>query len=447
MSVTVPLNTLSLDQRRHIARECKCKETRKQNTRQPIRGAIEVLEAYSVDTETDLCYLPMVYGQSIGLPRKSRELCRSTQLNFNKSLYPEQEEIIAEVRPSLKNTGAALINLSTGMGKTLTAVYIATRLIKLQTLIIIPGITVLIPQWVEEITESTGGRVQILKGKTVPDPEADFYIVNAMNLPKISRTSLEGIGLVIVDEVHAAFTRSRLPALLHVSARYVIGLSATPFRSDGFHKTALPLFFGNAIVSRKTNRAHDYYKVTTEFTPETRQSNAGCLDWGYILEQQADCTDRDDIVIQLVQQHPERTILIFCKRTSQVVRLGERLVSEGFTADTLYGNKTEFDRSCQVLVSTVQKTSTGFNWPKIDMLIFAADISGNNSTEDGNYYIQNLGRGMRRRDSRPIVFDIVDNNGVLNRHHKNRVKISKQNGGVFRGEYQFPIITEPEIAV
>jgi len=435
MSVTVPLNTLTLEQRRHIARECKCKETRKQNTRQPIRGAVEVLEAYSVDTETDLCYLPMVYGQSIGLPRKSRDLCRSIRLNFNKSLYPEQEEILAEVRPSLKNTGAVLISIPTGAGKTLTAVYIATRLIKLQTLIIIPGITVLIPQWVEEITESTGGMVQILKGKTVPNPEADFYVVNALNLPKIPRDSLQTVGTVIVDEVHAAFTRSRLPALLHISARYIIGLSATPFRPDGFHNTAMPLFFGSTVVSRRLNREHDYYKITTDFTPETRQSNAGCLDWGYILEQQGDCTDRDNIVVQLVADHPERTVLVFCKRTSHVTRLGERLVSEGFAADTLYGSKTTFDKTSQVLVSNVQKSGVGFNWKSVDMIIIAADIAGVGTEEEGNYFVQYLGRSMRRRDSRPVVFDIVDNNGVLKRHHKNRVKLAKKVGGFFHGEY------------
>ena len=311
-------------------------------------------------------------------------------------------------------------------------------MLKLLCLIVIPGITVLIPQWVEEIAESCGGVVQILKGKTVPNPDADFYVVNAMNLPKLSRAVLTGVGTVIVDEVHAAFTRSRLPALLHVDTRYLIGLSATPFRPDGFHNTAMPLFFGSNVVSRRLNREHDYYKITTDFAPETRQSNAGCLDWGYVLEQQAEHLPRDDIVVDLVAAHPERTVLVFCKRTSHVVRLGERLQQDGFTADTLYGSKTSFDRSCQVLVSNVQKSGVGFNWKSVDMIIIAADIAGVGAEQDGNYFVQYLGRSMRRRDSRPVVFDIVDRNGVLGKHHRNRVKLATKVGGVFHGEYQFP---------
>lgn len=438
MSLTISLNTLDLDRRRQIARECKCIEKRKKTGRQPmIRGAAEVLEAYSVDTSTDLCHLPMVYAQKIGIQRKPREDCRSIRLNFNKRLYPEQEEIIEEIRPGLRRTGAVLISIPTGAGKTLTSVYIATKMVKLQTLIIIPGITVLIPQWVEEITESCGGTVQILKGKTVPDPTADFYVVNAMNLPKISRESLSEIGLVIVDEVHAAFTNSRLPALLHVTTRYIIGLSATPFRPDGFHNTALPLFFGETIVSRRLNREHDYYKITTDFTPETRQSAAGCLDWGYILEQQGNALERDEIVTNLVKEHPDRTVLVFCKRTSHVLRLAEKLSSEEIPTDTLYGNKAVFDRSCRVLVSNVQKSGCGFNWKSVDMIIIAADIAGVGTEEEGNYFVQYIGRSMRRRDSRPIIFDIVDNNGVLIRHHKNRLKLAKKVGGVFLGEYAF----------
>ena len=121
MSVTTDLNQLSLDQRRTIARECTCKELRKQSTRQPIRGEAEILEAYSVNG--DVVHLPLVYGQTrLNLERKPRDSCRKIRLNFQKSLYPEQEEIISEIRPGLKRHGTALIRIPTGAGKTLTAV-------------------------------------------------------------------------------------------------------------------------------------------------------------------------------------------------------------------------------------------------------------------------------------------------------------------------------------
>ena len=57
------------------------------------------------------------------------------------------------------------------------------------------------------------------------------------------------------------------------------------------------------------------------------------------------------------------------------------------------------------MIGTCQKVGTGFNHPKLDTLILAADIQ--------QYFIQYLGRIFRVKKGEPMVFDLVDNNNIL----------------------------------
>ena len=51
------------------------------------------------------------------------------------------------------------------------------------------------------------------------------------------------------------------------------------------------------------------------------------------------------------------------------------------------------------------KTGTGFDHPKMDCLILASDLE--------SYFVQILGRVLRRPDIKPIVFDFVDDNPAI----------------------------------
>jgi len=73
------------------------------------------------------------------------------------------------------------------------------------------------------------------------------------------------------------------------------------------------------------------------------------------------------------------------------------------------------------LVGTTSKCGTGFDFPKLDCLILASDIQ--------QYYIQALGRVLRRPDVEPIVFDLVDENHILRLHFESRVEVYKRIGG------------------
>ena len=45
------------------------------------------------------------------------------------------------------------------------------------------------------------------------------------------------------------------------------------------------------------------------------------------------------------------------------------------------------------------------------------------------YFIQYLGRIFRTKEGLPIIFDLVDNNSILNKHWNTRRKIYQDHGG------------------
>ena len=109
------------------------------------------------------------------------------------------------------------------------------------------------------------------------------------------------------------------------------------------------------------------------------------------------------------------------KRIEQSEYIYSRLVEEGESVTNLIGKKQDFDKEARILVATVTKTGTGFDHPKMDCLILASDLE--------NYFIQILGRVLRRPDVKPIVFDLVDKNPILDKHYRTRKKVYEDIGG------------------
>ena len=73
------------------------------------------------------------------------------------------------------------------------------------------------------------------------------------------------------------------------------------------------------------------------------------------------------------------------------------------------------------MIGTVSKVGVGFDHPRLDTLLLAADVE--------EYFIQYLGRVFRRQDTVPIIFDIVDKNPIIEKHYKTRKEVFIEHGG------------------
>ncbi len=223
----------------------------------------------------------------------------------------EQIKVKNEALTSLNKNGSCLISLYTGGGKTFTSINIACQ-IKLRTLIVVNKI-VLIKQWKDSILKvCPSARIQTLQSTSVFE-DCDFYIINAINVQKKGTTFFKDIGTLILDECHLIMAEQLSKCMLNIYPRYLIGLSATPYREDGLDPL-LNFYFGENKIIRLLRREHIVYKVNTGFTPEVTLTKDGKINWSSLLDSICNNNDRNEIIINIVKKFSDRNILILSKR-------------------------------------------------------------------------------------------------------------------------------------
>ena len=377
-------------------------------------------EIQPFDIVNDDIYLPFYYGSNeLNISRPERKNFPSMNIKFEGELRDEQIVVKKDALKKLTDKGCTILSLHTGFGKTILAINLACN-IKLKTLVIVNKI-VLIKQWEDSILKfCPTALVQKLTTKTKLK-DSDFYIMNAMNIEKMGRNFFQSIGLVICDEAHMLVAETLSRSLQYLTPRYLIGLSATPYRLDGLNKL-LDLYFGEDKIVRDMNREHIIYRVNTgiEIEMEILEST-GKVNWGAVLKSQSDNQERNELIIRIIREFKDRNFLVLCKRVEQATYLFNKLKEVDEHVDNLIGSKQEFDTDCRILVGIHQKVGTGFDWAKADALLLATSLK--------SYFIQSLGRVFRRRDTTPIVFDLVDNNFILLKHFKSRAEVYKNVGG------------------
>jgi superfamily II DNA or RNA helicase len=382
-----------------------------------IKGPPKYIYPYEVDEYNNI-FLPFSYNTNIDRP--SREVLGKINSVFEGKLYEEQEDIKKECITNLNKTGSTLIAARTGFGKSALAINIAVS-IKLKTLIIVNRV-VLTTQWKESILSfSPKSKVQILGSKKVSiDDDVDFYIINAINIIKRKQEEYSKIGTIICDEIHLILADKLSKCMTYLCPRYMIGLSATPYRNDGLD-VLFDLYFGKNKIVRKLYRKHDVYVVNTNIKPKVEKTIDGKINWNSIIDSLSTNIDRNKIILDLVNYFPSKVLLIVTKRVEQAEYLYQKLKENGESVDYLIGSKQEFDNKCRILIGTIQKVGVGFDFKQLDGLILAIDVE--------SYFIQILGRIFRRRDNVPFVFDLVDDNPILKKHFETRKNIYLECGG------------------
>ena len=104
----------------------------------------------------------------------------------------------------------------------------------------------------------------------------------------------------MVDEIHCIMAEGLSKCMQRIVPRYVIGLSATPYREDGLN-ILLDLYFGKRKIYRKLHRKHIVYKMKTGFTPTVELANNGRINWGVVLDSQANDVKRNETIINIVK--------------------------------------------------------------------------------------------------------------------------------------------------
>lgn len=397
-------------------------------------------EQYSVDQESgkdithirDEMIVPFAYAVDKKMSIPAREMYRQLgkRAVFTGELRDAQKTVSASAKKILSATKSVLLSMPCGFGKTVTSIYLASKA-RLPCLVIVHTV-VLLNQWKTEITRfCPNAKVAVVTGKSkILEPDCDFYIMNAINGRNKESGFFDNVGLVIIDECHRIMAEVLSTSIQHVFPRYVIGLSATPYRSDSLDKL-VELYFGkrnkdisfspsqrligskeSQQIEFKLNRDHTVYAVKTGFKPPVVKTAQNRVNWGAVLDAQASSVERNNLICNIVKRYKDRVFVILVKRVEQGRILQDLLVEAGERVTTLLGSQQTYDIDARVLIGTSQKIGTGFDHKGLNALILAGDVDA--------YFIQYLGRVFRTEDVVPIVFDLVDDNGILKKHFANR---------------------------
>jgi superfamily II DNA or RNA helicase len=188
---------------------------------------------------TNKMYLPRFYGLTkIGAPD-------IIEINVGKA-YPKmkfigelreyQKIIVEEANTQLDKTGGCVIVMPCGLGKTSVALFLAAYR-KIKTYVIVHKES-LLKQWKERINYFLPGiEVGTIRGNIIDnDKPIVICMLQSISQKNYSQDIFNNVGLVIVDECHHISAEIFSRALPKIAARYMIGLSATPFRKDGLTK-------------------------------------------------------------------------------------------------------------------------------------------------------------------------------------------------------------------
>ena len=422
MSIVVDVTALTDEQRGAIDTKLQIRVEDKFSKKSKFIYPYDIRDAS--DGYPERVVLPFAFGRKLLRILTEKQIPSAREAAFKGELREEQKEIQKEALDALHEKGSVIVSCAPGFGKTITSISIACSLCA-KTLVVVNKI-VLMTQWSESVKRFfPSAKIQMLTPKTKKvSADADFFICNALNVEKFEST-VKNVDLLILDEVHLLLAERLSKLTMHVQPKYLLGLSATPYRLDGLN-SLFDIFFGKKRIHRDLFHPHTFYVVRSEFKPRIERTITGKLNWSAVLDSQSKDEKRNALITDIVcsETFKERSFLVLVKRVEHgkvlANMISTRIGAENVTS--LLGTNQTFDKNARVLVGSSMKVGVGFDHPRMDTLVLATDFEA--------FFVQILARVFRRKDSVPIVFDIVDNQSTLKKHHASRVQVSKKHGGI-----------------
>jgi len=316
----------------------------------------------------------------------------------------DQDVVVKECLELLQRDHFVFAALHTGFGKSACAIYITCAL-KLKTLIVCHFSTVN-SGFMKEITRFSNLKVQLVEGKRI-DSDADVYIMGILKASSMDSSFFHSIGFVIVDEAHIVTQKCFTEVLLKIQPRYLMLMTATPWRSDGLEKIFEPFSLEN-IVIRKEVKNFTVVKCLTPFVPKRSYMilrGKSSLNWTKMMGTLAENEERQEFIVNLAAKFVKKhRILILSNLKVQNDGILRLLQEKKIDCDSLYGSKKKYREGCNVLVASTKKAGVGFNDPGLSMLIMACD------TQDVSQY------EGRIRQSGNLIYHLVDDDPILEKH-------------------------------
>ncbi len=394
------------------------------------------------------------------------ERCQGTKIKveFNGQLKESQVPAV----DALVENEIGILNAATAFGKTVVCCNIIAKK-KVNTLILLQS-SALMEQWESALEkfliidekppeyETPTGRKKRRKsviGKLQGAHDSTTGIIDIAMVGSVCKKGefhkrIKEYGLIIVDECHHAASDTIVEVLQEVNAKYVYGVTATPFRSDGLEKINYMLLGPIRYKYTSKDRAKEqgiehlvYPRFTRAVAPRFQQDKMHPNEAYAIVRENE---DRDNIIVNDVIKCVKdgRTPVILSRYVEHSRKLYDRLLGYADKVFLLSGenskkehkailhqmNQVRVDES-MILVATGKLIGEGFDYPRLDTLIMAMPVSWKSVVEQ---YAGRLNRDYEGKES-VIIYDYVDSHiAMFEKMYYKRLKAYKQIGyDVFAG--------------
>lgn len=226
---------------------------------------------------------------------------------------------------------------------------------------------------------------------------------------------------VIVDEAHHALAHGFRSCIEHLQPRFLIGMTATPWRGDG---QSLASVFGEPVakVSLVDGMAMGYlskvdYRILCDNVDwdnmqSLSEQNLSIRD----LNKRLFLPQRDEAVIEelkkAIQEVKNPRIAVFSPSIEHSNRFADMLSAAGIPCSALLSNIDKAERRKRLLafaageyqaVCAVDVMNEGIDIPDVNILVFLR------ATHSRRIFVQQLGRGLRLSEGKDkvIVLDFV----------------------------------------
>ena len=254
----------------------------------------------------------------------------------------------------------------------------------------------------------------------------------------------------MVDECHHAASDTIVDILQETNAKYVYGVTATPFRGDGLEKINYMLLGPIRYKYTSKDRAREqgiehfvYPRFTRAVAPRFSQDKMHPNEAYEIIRNNE---DRDELIIGDVKQcvADGRTPVVLSKYVEHSQRLYQRLINYADKVFLLSGKNSKKEHKeilvqmnqvtaeeSVILVATGKLIGEGFDYSRLDTLIMATPVAWKGVVEQ---YAGRLNRDYEGKKS-IIIYDYVDSHiPMFDRMYYKRLKAYKQIGyDIFSG--------------
>jgi len=367
------------------------------------------------------------YHRNNIIVQDNRRILDPVNIVFQGKLRPLQQNAV----DGFSKYSMGLLKSPTGAGKTVMALHLIAH--RKQPALIVVHTKELLNQWVESIGTFLGiqaADVGIIGcGKFRIGSKITVGMVQTLH--KRAAEVSPFIGHLVLDECHRAPALHYANAIKQFDCKYLLGLTATPYRRDGLGKV-IQWFIGpivGEIGKQDLLDAGDLCQaeaifIPTGFTPDADPSDQYSLSLSELTQD----LDRNQLIADTVmKQNGHGVTLILsgrvkhCEAIKDMLKCRHRIEAAVLTGKTPAKQRRQIindliSGKCRFLVATGSLIGEGFDLPGISTLALATPVKYH-----GNL-IQYVGRALRPAPgkNKAIILDFVDDHGVFEHSAKSR---------------------------